>query len=198
MKAISLILLLSLVSASVSMAEEVASPSAKVFHIGYSYDRIGDPANWKITALTISLPNGKEKDRYEFQTLRSLKRWLGKLQPGEILQYEVVISLMYSEPKITIYLFVFELGTVTIREDGKLLGKLTISEQEAIKIDHFLYTVRRGKKASRSTLGAPLYRITHETSGQKAGEWSFHITSTKETSKPTLSLRELMTRAEQK
>ena len=110
----------------------------------------------------------------------------------------VVISLMYSEPKITIYLFVFELGTVTIREDGKLLGKLTISEQEAIKIDHFLYTVRRGKKASRSTLGAPLYRITHETSGQKAGEWSFHITSTKETSKPTLSLRELMTRAEQK
>ncbi len=106
---------------------------------------------------------------------------------------QITVSLMYSEPAITEYEFVFKAGSVTIRENGKLLGKLNVSQKEASKIDHFLYTVRRAKQANRrSVLGAPVYQITHHQSGQRSGEWRYRVDTLKTTTKPTLSMRELL------
>jgi len=108
----------------------------------------------------------------------------------------ITVYVMYSEPQITEYLFEFAPGAVTIRRNGKLLGKLAISEEESAKIDHFLYTVRMAKTASRNLLGAAVYRITHTQSGRQAGEWSYRIESPKKTTKPTLSMRDLLARVE--
>ena len=111
---------------------------------------------------------------------------------------QVTVKLLYSEPGITEYQFLFRGGEVSIRENGKLLGTLKITEAEAARIDLFLDTVRRAKRASRHVLGAPVYRITHEESGRKSGEWTYRVGSLRETTKPTLSMRQLLERVGQK
>ncbi len=106
----------------------------------------------------------------------------------------ISIQLTYSEPLIVIFLFIFENKSVTIFKNAKQVGKIAISDGEAARIDHFLYRVWRGKKARKSDMGVPAYRITHEQSGRKSGEWSYSSYELKKPSKPSLSLRELRER----
>ncbi len=113
---------------------------------------------------------------------------------GLKLDERVSITLMYSEPTITEYKYVFSGSEVTISENGKTLGKLVITAEDAARIDQHLWAVERGKKAGRSVLGAPVYTINYEDSGKTIGTWTYRITESKESSKPTLSLGELRKR----
>jgi hypothetical protein len=115
---------------------------------------------------------------------------IGRLKPTEQLS----ITVVYSEPVISEHKYVFSAGKVTLIENGKLLGKLTISAEDAGRIDQHLLAVQRGKKASRRLLGAPGYTITHEDSGKTLATWDFRIEEPKKTDKPELSLRELKKR----
>jgi hypothetical protein len=109
-------------------------------------------------------------------------------------QEQVSITLMYSEPAINEYKYVFSGRGVTITENGKPLGKLVITAEEAVRIDQHLWAVQRGKKASRNLLGAPVYTIKHENSGKTIGTWTYRISEPKESSKPVLSLDDLRKR----
>lgn len=112
------------------------------------------------------------------------------LKPNE----RVTITLMYSEPKINDYKYVFTGRAVTISENGKNLGSLVITSEDAVRIDNHLWAVERGKKASRNLLGAPVYTIKHESSGKAIGTWTYRISDFKESSKPVLTLDELRKR----
>jgi hypothetical protein len=112
------------------------------------------------------------------------------LKPNE----QVSITLMFSEPAFNEYKYVFSGRGVTISQNGKALGKLVITVEDAVRIDRHLWAVERGKKAGRHVLGAPVYTIKHENSGRTIGTWTYRITEPKVTSKPVLSLDELRKR----
>ncbi|MBK1884529.1 hypothetical protein JIN85_19085 [Luteolibacter pohnpeiensis] len=112
------------------------------------------------------------------------------LKPDE----RVSVTLIYSEPAITKYKYVFSGSEVTISENGKTLGKLAITAEDAVHIDQHLWAVERGKKAGRSVMGAPVYTIKHESSGKTIGTWTYRIDEPKESRKPVLSLGELRKR----
>ena len=113
-----------------------------------------------------------------------------RLKPEE----QVSITLIYSEPAITEYKYVFSRGSVTISENGKTLGKTVITAEDAVRIDQHIWAVERGKKAGRNELGVTLYTINHENSGKTIGTWTCRITEPKESSNPALSLSELRKR----
>lgn len=112
------------------------------------------------------------------------------LKPDE----QVSITLIYSEPAVTESKYVFSAGAVTISVNGKPLGKLMISNEDAARIDQHLWAIERGKKSSRNTLGAPVYTIKHEQSDKTMGTWTYRIDEPKESKKPVLSLGELKKR----
>lgn len=112
------------------------------------------------------------------------------LKPDE----QVSITLMYSEPVVTEYRYVFAGRGVTINENGKPLGKLVITDEDAVRIDNHLWEVERGKRASRNLLGAPVYTIKLENSGKTVGTWTYRIDGPKASRKPVLSLGELKNR----
>lgn len=107
---------------------------------------------------------------------------------------QISVSVMHSEPAVSECTYVFVSRSVTISENGKTLGKLVISAEDALRIDQYLSTIERGKKAGRNVLGAPVYTISHQKSGKTTGTWTFRIDEPKETTKPVLSLAELKKR----
>ena len=109
---------------------------------------------------------------------------------------KVLVEVLYTEPGISTYKYEFSGKKVTISHNGKLLGKLDISAEDATKIDQYLLTVKRARRASRNTLGAPEYTIRHEDSGKLLGTWTYRVDfiDPKESPKPALSLYELRKR----
>ena len=112
------------------------------------------------------------------------------LKPNE----RVSITLMYSEPAVNEYIYVFAGRAVTISQNGKLHGRLVITDEDAERIDEHLFAVQKAKKASKNLLGAPVYTIKHENSGKTIETWTYRISKTKESRKPVLSLGELKKR----
>jgi len=109
---------------------------------------------------------------------------------------KVLVEVLYTEPGVSTYKYEFSGKKVTISQDGKLLGKLDISAEDAAKIDQYLLNVKRARKASRNTLGAPKYTIQLEDSGKLLGTWTYRIDflDPKDSPKPALSLDELRKR----
>lgn len=107
---------------------------------------------------------------------------------------EITVTETFSEPKITEYKYAFKKLQVTISENGKKLGTFPLTEEDAARIDEFLTTVKRGKKAGRGDFGHPSYLIQHENSGKVIGQWTYWITAPKESQKPVLPLGDLRKR----
>jgi len=117
-----------------------------------------------------------------------------KLKDGESL----VVTMSFTEPAITEYHFTFKSRAVIIKKGKKLLGNLAISREDVENIDRFLNLVRRGKKAGRRSLGGPHYYVSLHKAGREIDQWSFIISDIRNSSKPYLSLYELMKRLEKK
>ncbi|NWK57634.1 hypothetical protein HW115_18600 [Verrucomicrobiaceae bacterium N1E253] len=111
---------------------------------------------------------------------------------------ELVVTVTYTEPAISSCIYSFSGKQVVIKDRGKQLGRLVLTEDDIVKVDTYLDTVHRGKKASRSDLGGPIYSITHLKSGRKVGTWSYSIREPRKSSKPSLSLFALKKRLENK
>ena len=107
---------------------------------------------------------------------------------------KVVVMVVYSEPKVSEYQYVFTASEVTISEDGKKLGRLHLSAEEVARIDEYISSVKGGRKAGRNVLGAPIFTIRHEESGKVSGTWTYRIVEPKESTKPILSFSELRER----
>lgn len=103
---------------------------------------------------------------------------------------KVTVMVVYSEPKVSEYQYVFTASEVTISEDGKELGSLHLSAEEVARIDEYISSV----KAGRNVLGAPIFTIRHEESGNVSGTWTYRIVEPKESTKPILTFSELRAR----
>src|SRR6478752_2913687 len=107
---------------------------------------------------------------------------------------KIIITVVYGEPQVTEFKYVFTASSVAISRNEKTLGKLAITVEDAVRIDQHLWAVERGKKAGRNALGAPSYGIKHENSGKTIGTWAYQIVKPKESKKPVISLEELRQR----
>lgn len=107
---------------------------------------------------------------------------------------KVVVKVVYSEPKVSEYQYVFTASEVTISEDGKKLGSLHLSAEEVVRVDEYISSVKGGRKAGRNVLGATIFTIRHEESGKVSGTWTYRIVEPKESTKPILSFSELRER----
>lgn len=106
----------------------------------------------------------------------------------------ISISVLYTEPGVTEYKYVFAHKRVSISQNGKNLGNLAISAEDSVRIDQYLKTVERGKKIGRTGFGHPVFSIDHTKSGKLIGSWGYRIEREKESRKPVLSLWELKER----
>ncbi len=62
----------------------------------------------------------------------------------------------------SVHMWIFEHGSCTIIKNGKQLGKLVITEEEAEKIDNYLQTIEQAKGQGKSFHHAPIYKISHK------------------------------------
>ena len=69
-------------------AEKPSPSSPATYQIGFKFEGHGDPENWKVSAMTIRKLTDSGEDHQEFQTVASLKLWIEKMQPNEMLFYD--------------------------------------------------------------------------------------------------------------